>query len=293
MNHQSHPMPTLPLKGGGESIMGHMLLALGKLKQEDTERVLHLQREYGIRFGEAAIRLGLISENDVQQVLAHQFGYHYLSQEPEQGKYPPGLVAAYQPFSEQVETMRTVRAQLMRRWFSKGRKSLAVAAINRGDGASFFVANLAVVFAQLGEHTLLIDANLRTPRQHEIFNLTGRQGLSDILANRAGIETFSKVEFFENLSVLPAGTIPPNPQELVSRSSFSELRKSLASRFDIILIDMPALAVGADAMTIAGGVGGILLVCRNGNTGMADLNAASAQLDDVAAEVVGSVLNVF
>jgi chain length determinant protein tyrosine kinase EpsG len=288
MEHQVHPVATLPLKADDKSSMGSILLEMGKLAPKDIDRVLDVQRRHGLRFGEAAKLLNLISETDVQQVLARQFDYEYL--QPGEGKYAPELVAAYHPFSPQVETLRAVRTQLMQRWFARGRRTLAIAGINRGEGVSLFAANLAVVFSQLGERTMLIDANLRRPRQHEIFNLKGRQGLSDILADRAGMETFSKVDSFLHLSVLPAGTRPPNPQELISRDSFDEVSKSLSSRFDVILIDVPAFSAGADALAIAARVGGVLLVCRKDVTSLTQLDAAGVQIERAGAEVVASVL---
>jgi protein-tyrosine kinase len=291
MEHPVHPVATLPIKTDDKSSMGSILLELGKLTAKDIDHVLDAQKRLGVRFGEAAKLLNLITETDVQRVLARQFDYHYL--QPGQGKYPPELVAAYHPFSPQVETLRAVRTQLMQRWFARGQRTLAVAGVNQGEGVSLFAANLAVVFSQLGERTLLIDANLRRPRQHEIFSLKGRQGLSDILADRAGMETFSKVDSFLHLSVLPAGTRPPNPQELISRDSFDEVSESLASRFDIILIDVPAFSAGADALAIAARVGGVLLVCRKDVTSLSELDAVSAQLGRAGAEVVASVLVQF
>lgn len=286
-----HPVATLPIKNDGKSTMGSMLVELGKLTPKDIERVLDTQKKRGLRFGEAAKLLGLVSEADVQRVLARQFDYHYL--QPGEGRYPPELVAAYDPFSPQVETLRAVRTELMQHWFNGDRKTLAVAGVNQGEGISLFIANLAVVFSQLGERTLLIDANLRRPRQHEIFGLKGRQGLSDILANRAGMETFSKVDSFHNLSVLPAGTRPPNPQELISRDSFNDVSRSMASRFDIILIDAPAFSAGADALAIAARAGGVLLVCRKNKTSLTDLTTVGVQLNRAGAEVVASVLVEF
>jgi protein-tyrosine kinase len=227
----------------------------------------------------------------VQQALARQFDYHYL--QPGQGRFPRELVAAYEPFSPQVEVLRSVRTHLMHSWFGCGRRTLAVAGAASGEGASFFAANLAIAFSQLGERTLLIDANLRRPRQHAIFNLSGRQGLSDILANRAGVETFSKVEHFPHLSVLPAGTIPPNPLELVSRAAFAELQESLASRFDVILIDVPAFAEAADALSICARTGGALLICRKNRGRVGTVRAASRQLARAGVQVVGSVLVEF
>lgn len=290
MNHSASPATSPPgtVRAPGTSI-GRMLLESGKLTPEDAERVLRLQKERGIRFGDAAQLLGLITEADIQQVLARQFDYPYL--QPGQGKYPAELVAAYQPFSAQVEILRAVRSQLMLRWFAAGRKALAVASINSGEGASLFSANLAVVFSQLGERTLLVDANLRRPRQHEIFNLGNKQGLSDVLAGRAAaIDVISKVESFVDLSVLPAGTLPPNPQELLSRASFGELSDSLVSQFDVVLFDTAAFSTGADTLAIAARAGGVLLIAHKNNTRMADINATGEQLGRIGAEVVGSVL---
>ena len=288
MSHTVHTVAALPINSGAETTIGSLLQKLGKLTKEDAEQVLHLQKEKGIRFGEAAKHLGMITEADIRRVLARQFEYPYLL--PGEGNFPSELVAAYQPFSEQVEMLRAVRSQLMLRWFESGRKALAVVSVNPGEGASLLVANMAIVFSQLGQTTLLIDANLRNPRQHEIFNLKARQGLSDILANRAGIETFSKVEPFSDLYVLPAGTRPPNPQELLNRPSFTALRESLATRFDVILFDVPAFSIAADALAIAARVGGVLLVANKNKTHLADINAIRTQLGRADVEVVGSVL---
>ncbi|GEM_PF-6338423 len=197
-----------------DSNIGRILLDMGKISAADAERILLMQKEKGMRFGEAAQALGLVTEADIEQVLAHQFDYPYLR--PGQGGFSPELVAAYRPFDAQVEMLRGVRSQLMLRWFGSGRKTLAIASVNPDDGASMFTANLAVVFSQLGEKTLLVDANLRSPQQHRIFNLPSGQGLSDILADRAELDAISRIAPFIDLSVLSAGTLPPNPQELLS-----------------------------------------------------------------------------
>ena len=279
---------TAPLVRGADSSIGGLLLESGKITPENAERVLRMQKELGIRFGEAALRLGLITQADIEQVLARQFDYPYL--QPGAGKYPQELVAAYQPFSHQVETLRAVRSQLMLRWFARGSKSLVVLGMEPGDGVSLFAANLAVVFSQLGEHTLLVDANLRTPRQHEIFDLKTRQGLSDVLAGRAELDIVAKVESFVALSVLAAGTLPPNPQELLSRTSFVALNKQLESRYDVVLYDVPAYATGSDALAVAARAGGVLLVARKNKTPMAEVAAMSEQMTHSGAQVVGSVM---
>ena len=288
-NLPKSPAPVFPISAMSGSSIGKVLLDMGKITPEEAERILRLQKEEGIRFGEAARSLGLVTDADIQQVLAQQFDYPYL--QPGQGKFPRELVSAYQPFSKQVEVLRNIRSQLMLRWFTGERRTLGVASVNPDEGASLFIANLAVVFSQLGEHTLLIDANLRTPRQHEIFNLPGKQGLSDVLAGRAALEaTIAKVDSFVDLSVLQAGTLPPNPQELVSRASFDELVQGIGARYDVVLFDMSAFSAGADALAIAARAGGVLLLARKNVTSVADLKEAVRQLGSNGTEVVGSVM---
>lgn len=289
MNAPLSAASIVPLSGMPNSSMGKVLLDMGKITPEQAERVLRLQKDEGMRFGEAARSLGFVSDADIEQVLARQFDYPYL--QPGQGKFPAELVAAYQPFSKQVEVLRNIRSQLMLRWFANGRKTLAIASVNPNEGASLFTANLAVVFSQLGEHTLLVDANLRKPRQHEIFGLAGRQGLSDVLAGRADLAaTIAKVESFVDLSVLQAGTLAPNPQELVSRSSFDDLVAGVASPYDVVLFDTPAFSAGADALAIAARAGSVLLVARKNVTRLADLTAAVEKIGRSGTEVVGSVM---
>lgn len=288
MTQQVTPIIPSSVQPGRDSSIGGLLLASGKITPENAERVLRMQKELGMRFGEAAMRLGLITEADIQQVLARQFDYPYLLQG--EAKFPTELVAAYQPFSQQVEKLRAVRSQLMLRWFARGRKSLAVVGINPGDGASLFLANLAIVFSQLGESTLLVDANLRTPRQQQIFDLQTRQGLSDMLAGRAGTDTIAKIDAFVALSVLGAGTLPPNPQEMLSRSSFGDLAGQLQANYDVVLYDAPAFSVGSDALALAARAGGVLLVARKNHTNVRDIHAMQEEMAHSGAEVVGSVL---
>ncbi|MYN47371.1 chain length determinant protein tyrosine kinase EpsG [Pseudoduganella sp. FT93W] len=271
-----------------DSSIGGLLLESGKITPENAERVLRMQKELGIRFGEAAQRLGLITETDLQQVLARQFEYPYL--QAGEGKFSPKLVAAYQPFSEQVEQLRAVRSQLMLRWFARGHRSLTIMEVDADDGASTFAANLAVVFSQLGEQTLLVDANLRTPHQRENFDLQGRQGLSDVLAGRADLSAVTKVPSFVDLSVLPAGTLPPNPQELLSRAQFGILNTQLEANHAVVLYDVAPFSVGADALAVAVHTRGVLLVARRHQTSLDDIADAAEKLTQAGVQVVGSVL---
>ncbi|MES2205208.1 MAG: chain length determinant protein tyrosine kinase EpsG [Pseudomonadota bacterium] len=271
-----------------EASIGRILLESGKITPEHAERILRFQKEKGVRFGEAAQSLGLVSEADIQQVLARQFDYAYL--QPNQTKYPAELVAAYQPFSPQVEVLRAIRSQLMLRWFALGNKSLVIAGIESKGGSSLFLSNLAIVFSQLGEKTLVVDANLRRPSQHTTFNIKNKLGLSDVIAGRAGLEAIEKVEGFSNLFVLQAGTPVPNPQEIVSRTELKDLLNNLHSQFDVVLLDVPAFSVGADALTVASNVGGVVMVARKHETRLENINNINELLAFTKAQIVGSVL---
>jgi len=278
--------PTMP--ASGDSSIGGILLASGKITPENAERVLRMQKELGIRFGEAAQRLGLITEADIQQVLARQFDYPYLQAGEKQ--YSDRLLAAYQPFSPQVEKLRAVRSQLMLRWFARGRKALTVVEVSPSDGAGIFTANLAVVFSQLGERTLLVDANLRAPSQLQTFDLQPRQGLSDILAGRADSSVVARIDNFVSLSLLAAGTVPPNPLELLSRNTFVNLNAELESAYDVVLYNAAAFELGSDALAVAARTGGVLLVARTNETQLADLHQVIEEITHSGAEVVGAVM---
>jgi protein-tyrosine kinase len=273
--------------------IGAILMDTGVLTAEDAERVLKLQREQGLRFGEAAIRLGVLSDDDIRFALSSQFDYAYL---PLTGDRPVSaeLIAAYQPFSAEVEQLRAIRTQLLLRWFDKEMKRnvLAVVSAGCGDGRSYVVANLAIVFSQLGERTLLIDADLRTPRQHELFRIENKVGFSSVLAGRADVDSaIVRILHFDNLSVLPAGPTPPNPQELLNRPLFGTFMERVSEAFDVVLIDTSSISWGADANLIAARGGAALAVARTGATRMAAFDELLRAFTRSGVAVVGSVLN--
>ena len=151
------------------------------------------------------------------------------------------VVAAYMPQSDLVEPLRALRSQLTHRWFTdSGHKGIAITSPGRGEGRSWLAANLATVFAQIGERTLLIDADMRHPHQHALFNLNNSMGLSALLTGRAGKEAACRVHPQLRLFVLPAGILPPNPQELLGRPVFDLVLDRFTDQFDVIIIDTPA-----------------------------------------------------
>ena len=287
----------LPIEGSGRVLarqdgrLGSLLAQEGKLDDGDIERVLALQTRNGLRFGEAALRLGVISAEDLRGAVARQFGFPQLV--PGRGGVSPELVAAYAPLHPRAEELRALRAQLLTRApeTGAGAKALAIISPAPGDGRSYVAANLAVLFAQLGRRTLLIDADLRAPRQHRIFDLPDRIGLSAVLAGRAGAESILPLPEFGPLALLPGGAPPPNPQDLLLRPALGVLLEDVERDFDVILVDTPAAVPYADAQCLAYYAGRALLLARRDGTRLADLARLARALEGAGTRLVGTVYN--
>lgn len=273
-----------------ERSIGRLLLEAGKISAADADHILHGQKEHGLRFGETAIKLGLVTDLDIQNVLSRQFDYPCLP--PDSQALDPELIAAFHPRAPKVEALRVLRSQIALRWYSE-HKSLVVTGARSGQGTSHVAANLAVVFSQLGERTLLVDADLRTPRQHHLFRQKNNPGLSDILAGRATADAIRLVAGMTNLSLLTAGTVPPNPQELLGRPALDDLLGAAAAEYDVILVDTPPAIGCADAQTLGARIGGALIVARRHHAKIADIEEVKRQLAIAGARTVGAVLNDF
>jgi len=269
--------------------LGQILADLGCMRPTDIERVLKLQRRRGIRFGEAAQKLRLVKKTQLQQALAIQFGYPCL--QVGEGKLSPELIAAYRPFSPQGEALRALRSQLLLRSFNTESTVLAIISPNPRDGRSFAAGNLAVAFAQWGRKTLLIDADLRAPRQHVLFNVDNRVGLSQVLRGRPSTDALQTVPYFGNLTILPAGSVPPNPLELVGRPEFLQLLTLAQETYDIVLIDTPAASNCDDAQVTAAQAGSALLIAREDVSRLRDLEELLDRVATSGTQVVGAALN--
>lgn len=274
-----------------DSHLGQLLVQEGTLKREQIAQVLVLQRRERLRFGEAAVRLGLVQEADIARALATQFDFPVLRRE--QSKLAPELIAAYEPVGRHAEALRIIRAQLMLDWFKDKSRSLAVVEAHRGDGASELAANLAITFAQLGERTLLIDANMREPRQHALFGLgaSSGPGLSNVLANRGALkDVLHRIEPFSHLAVLCAGTPPPNPQELLGRVNFAYVVETMPAAFDVVIIDTAPALEYADAQLVVARTGGAVLATRRDQSRLDELKRTKSQIQAAGATLLGAVM---
>jgi protein-tyrosine kinase len=269
--------------------LGELLLRAGKLNEAAVASVLAAQRKDGRPFGEVAVSMGLVQESDVQRVLARQFDYATV--EPGSSQLDRALFAAFESGGPRIEALRRLRSELKLRCFRDQSRPLAVFSARTTADASLVAANLAIAFSQIGERTLLIDANLRAHRQRELFGLPAREGLSNLLGGRVPLaDALVPVTGFSNLSVLCAGAAVPNPPELVSRDGLDSLMDVAAVSFDVVIVDCPPALDYADSQLIAARCGHCLLVTRRDETRLADIEAVRTQLLPTGVQLVGAVL---
>jgi protein-tyrosine kinase len=273
--------------------IGEIISRTNQLAHEQVEKILIYQKETGLRFGEAAVALGFVSNDDVLFALAQQFHYPYSPVNRQ--KLNPELVTAAQPFSKQAEAFRAIRGQVLLRAFPEGapKNALAVISANTADGKTFFAANLAIVLAQLGGRVLLVDGDMRGPRQHEVFGLENTLGLSGVLSGRAEQQVIRQIPDLPSLYLLPGGAIPPNPIELVERPAFGLLIKELVGKFDYVLVDTPAAFYGADASAIAMKCGAALCLARQGQSKIRGLQDLMATISAGSVKLAGVIMNEF
>jgi protein-tyrosine kinase len=270
--------------------LGELLQHDGTLTEQEVRDILAAQRVLGEQFGEVASRLGLAKEQDVRSALARHAEFPLAA--PGKSPLSPQLVTAYQPASARAEEVRTLRSELGLRWFGRGNRALAIVEARPGDGSSVLAANLAVSFAQLGERTLLIDANLRAPAQQELFGLQSEVGLVDFIKGSQNLDSVAiQVTGFNHLSVMIAGAPPPNPQELLGHVSFAYLMEIAAAKYGIVIVDTPPMLQCADAQVIAARAGGAVLATKRHATRLTDVLRIKALLEAAGVSMVGAVID--
>ncbi len=276
-----------------DPMLGEILRRTKGVSAENIQRALEYQREHGVRFGEAVVRLGLASSDEVIWALSRQFHYDYAT--GGNTELNAELVLAHRPFDDEVEVFRDLRTQLLLGGFGSAddRSALAVVSANRDDGKTFIAANLAVAFGQLPGRTVIVDADLRTPRLHHIFECPGSAGLTTVLSGRTDESVVCPVKEFPNLFLLPAGPTPPNPSELFLKPAFSLLLGELTGKFDYVIVDTPAAEHGSDARLIASRCGAALAVSRKNHSKLRELQRLVMQMGKSQVNVAGVVMNDF
>lgn len=301
MNHADLPAPDGMGSAAAASDLAPASPPLGELlrthaatpldDRQIAQIVAHQQRS-GLRFGEAAVALSLATREQVVEALSEQFAYP-CGAPPDANRWPQELVLANSPFCTQAEVLRDLRSQLLADVLApqQPRRSLAVLGTDRQDGRTYLCANLAVAFSQLGMRTLVVDADLRAPRMHGLFQSSGGNGLSQLLGARAPHDPVRPVEGLPHLFLLQAGAQPPNPLELLHRADLAGLLAQLEHRFDVVLLDTPASALGADAVVLAQACGASLLVGRRNHSRWRPMQQLVERLARSQVRNAGVVLN--
>jgi len=201
------------------------------------------------------------------------------------------LVTVNDSRSVGAEAYRTLRTKLLFSRALSSLKTIVVTSPFAQDGKSTVAANLATTFAQHGMRTLLIDCDLRRPTQHQVFGVSSRPGLTDLLTSDELIPGAGRRTSVENLSLITAGALPPDPPELVGSARMRSLLEKLGETFDVIVLDTPPVLPVADSAILASLADGVLLVVRAGQTDRRAAQLAVQQLQDVDARILGAVLN--
>jgi capsular exopolysaccharide synthesis family protein len=229
------------------------------------------------------------------------FGYTWLGTIPFFGKPPtrrsktnewviPDLPVRDAPRSMVSASYRMLQANLKFLSLDKRLKSIVITSSVQKEGKSTIAANLAATMAQLGRRTLLIDTDLHHPSQHHIWNLTNEAGLSHVIVGQTEARE-AVIPVLENLDVMTAGVIPPNPLALLDSKRIAALIESFKRQYDYVIIDAPPLVVEAEALTLGKVADGMLLVVRPGVVDFASAAMAKELLQQSSQNILGMVIN--
>ncbi|AJY75707.1 CpsD/CapB family tyrosine-protein kinase [Paenibacillus beijingensis] len=201
------------------------------------------------------------------------------------------LVTLHTPKSPISEAYRTLRTNIQFSSIDNKINVLMVASAQSGEGKSTTVSNLAVTYAQEGKKVLLIDADLRKPTMHRIFGLSNRVGLTSVITGQ--IRPSDAIQSTEviNLSLLPSGTIPPNPAELLASQKMKAFVNEMKGAYDMVIFDTPPVLAVADSLIVSSVCDGVVIVVQEGRVKRELVRKAKESLERVNAKLIGVVLN--
>ena len=289
----AEPLIGAPVEGY-DSPIRDVLLRLGYLTEEQTQRVVSYQAEKGLDFDHAARELGFISDDDLDR--ARDLLINSLAlQGANRRSVSDELVVINEPISPRAEAIRLLRTQIIAQHLKAGRRGIVVVAPVEGVGCTFMAANLAAALSQVGVKTLIVDCNMRSPRVDQVFGLDPNSpGLSSFLSLQvARPERVVHANVLPNLSVITAGPPVLLPQELLSSNRFRDGVNTLLREFDQVLFDTPPANSSADALTVGGVVGYAMVVARRDHSYFKDVTTLVSQLQSTRCSIIGSVLNEF
>ena len=196
------------------------------------------------------------------------------------------------PLSPRAESFRTLRTNLQFVDVGRASRSFVITSSVQREGKSTTSANLAIAMSDAGSRVLLVDADLRRPKVADYMGLEGAVGLTDVLAGRVKLADVIQPWGTGRLFVLPAGTVPPNPSELLGSQPMQKLIEFFEQEFDAVIFDAPPLLPVTDGAILARKVGAVILVVASGHTHKAQVKGALDTLRNVDAQASGVVLTM-
>ncbi len=196
--------------------------------------------------------------------------------------------------SSLAEAYRQLRTSILLSTAGHAPKSLLITSSLPSEGKTTTAINTAISLAQTGAKVLIIDADMRRPRLHSVFNISNAQGLSTLLSNELSDESILEVIGYDNeakLNLLTSGPVPPNPAELIASEQMSNLLKMLQKNFTHVVVDSPPIASFTDGVLIASMVDGVILVVNSGKSSRQVVRRSRQLLMDIGAKIFGVVLN--
>lgn len=203
----------------------------------------------------------------------------------------PSLLTLSHPNAPAAEAFRTLRSNLIFAGLEKPLQTLVVTSASADDGKSVALANLAVVMAQGGRRTILVDCDLRKPRQHALFGVPNVAGFSDWMTEASpAAPALTTIPEVPGLQLLPAGTATANPADLLTSPRIRDLIVGLKSQADFVLFDAAPLLAVSDAALLAANLDGAVLVVASGQARRDDVQRAREMLEKIRVRVVGAIL---
>ena len=201
------------------------------------------------------------------------------------------LITLSQPRSAASEAYRSLRTNLMFSSVESPIQTLLVTSAALEDQKSVTLANLAVTFAQSGNRTILVDADMRQPKQHEIWNIRNDRGLSSMMVDESAIDAPPLQDTpVDGLEIMNSGELPPNPADLLSGKRMDEIIAALKQRADYVLFDSPPILAATDAALLGIKLDGALLAIRASETRRDHTVQARRALERVHVRIIGAVL---
>ncbi len=289
------------------------LIAAGRLSPEGAVRIDEAMRTMGLGFADAAIHLGLITPEELAEATRaarqlppkspdgivegalHRMSFNRSLPVKYMGmvKAGPSLIMVRDPdntYSEQIRALRT--ELLLLNGASRSGNSIAILSPCRREGRTQLCAELAIAFSQLGQRTLLVDADLRRPRVHSLFESDNHVGLGQALAS-GSVPQLLGVEKLPHLSVLIAGPGVPNPLELLTNGHFQRQMSDWRKKYSMIIIDTPPITEFADGLAIASCAEQVVIVGRSGSTPHPNMKEMLRRMGGTQSRIVGAVINSF